>query len=367
MIKPTNFSEYYKEFLPELTKSFKEFISSGQFIGGKIVEEFENKVGKYLGAKYVIGCKSGTHAIQLALLASGIKDGDEVITVANTYYATVHAITSIGAKPIFCDILLENGQIDHNKIEAKITKKTKAILPVHLYGIAVNLKEIKRICKKYNLILIEDCSHAFGSKIDNKYIGGNSDFGCFSLYPTKNLGAFGDAGLITTKNRKYEQRIRKLIYLSNASGDKFNPKALQAMLDPIQASLLLVMLKKIEQTKKERRLRAEIYRKNLEGYVRMCRIDERDEVNPYIFPIFIIRRNELINYLSKFSVCVQVHYPINLHRLPQFGGYPRRYLPKTERHNREQISLSVHPSISIMKIEKICKLIRKYVQQNKGV
>lgn len=364
MIKPVNFTKYYKEILPELSGAFCEFILNGQYIGGKIVEKFENKVKKYLGAKYAIGCKSGTHALQLALIAAGVKKDDEVITIANTYYATVYAITSVGAKPVFCDILLENGQIDHNKIETKITKKTKAVLPVHLYGIAIDLKKIKQICKKNNLILIEDCSHAFGSKFNNKYIGSDSDFGCFSLYPTKNLGAFGDAGLITTKNKKYEQRIRKLVYLSNVSGDKFNPNALHAMLDPIQATLLSIMLNKIKQTRKARRLRADVYKKNLEGYVRMCQIDKRNEVNPYVFPIFVKDRNKLIKFLSKLSIYVQVHYSTNLHCLPQFGGHAKEYLPKTVKHNKEQISLSVHPSVSVRDAEKICKLIKEYVKNN---
>ncbi|NTW27137.1 MAG: DegT/DnrJ/EryC1/StrS family aminotransferase [Candidatus Moranbacteria bacterium] len=365
MIKPINFTKYYKEILSELMLAFSEFILSGQYIGGKLVEKFEDKVKKYLGAKHAIGCKSGTHALQLALLAAGVEKGDEVITVANTYYATVYAITAVGATPIFCDILPENGQIDHNKIEAKITKKTKVILPVHLYGIPVNLGEIRKICKKYKLILIEDCSHAFGTRLNGEYIGSDSDFGCFSMYPTKNLGAFGDAGFITTKNKKYESKIRELIYLTDAKRVKFNPKAIHAMLDPLQAALLLVMLDKMDQARKDRIERADEYRKNLEEYIRISKVGSDSVVNPHMFPIFIKNRNKLIKFLADSSVHVQVHYPTNLHCLSQFGSYAKGYLPETERHNREEVSLSVHPSVSISEVKKICKLIKQYVEINK--
>lgn len=363
MIKPVNFSKVYKKHIPELKRIFQDFIMNGEYIGGKFVDQFENQVKKMINAKYVIGCKSGTHALQLALMAAGIGRGDEVITVGNTYYATIYAIKSIGAKPIFCDVLYENGLIDVTKIAGKITGKTKAILPVHLYGFPVDLREIHRICKEHKLILIEDCSHAFGSKYYGKYVGSDSDLACFSLYPTKNLGAFGNAGMIITKSKKYEKRIRKIIYLTNDKRNKFDPNAIHATLDPLHASLISLNLKYFYNNKKHRQKIAEIYRRELKNYVRIVSNNEKCEIVPYVFPIFIKNRNIFIAYMKNNSVELQIHYNINLHHLNMFGGLLPGSLPNTEKHNKEVVSLSVHPSISASEAKMICGLIKKYVKQ----
>jgi dTDP-4-amino-4,6-dideoxygalactose transaminase len=365
MIKFIDFAKIYKKKIPQLKRIFGKFIINGEYIGGRFVKEFEDKIKKIINAKYVIACKSGTHALQLALIAAGIKNGDEVITVGNTYYATVYAIKSIGAKPIFCDILINNGLMDETKIEDKITNKTKAILPVHLYGIPVNLKKIRNICKKHKLILIEDCAHAFGSKYCGKYIGSDSDFACFSLYPTKNLGAFGDGGMVITKSKKNEMRIRRVIYLTNKKRNKFNSRAIHAMLDPIQAILTSLILNDFLKNKKHRQKIAKIYRKELKNYVRIIPDNKICDVNPYVFPIFLNNRNHFINYMKSNSIELQIHYNINLHHLNLFGGLPVGSLPITEKHNKEVVSLSVHPSFSMSNAKIVCNLIKKYVNQKK--
>lgn len=364
-LAPINFPKAYKEILPELSKAFEDFLLKGEYVGKSTYTDlFESQVKEFTGAKYVIACKSGTAALQLALLAAGIEPGDEVITVANTYYATVHAIRSVGAVPIFCDILADTGLMDPDKAEGKITKKTKAILPVHLYGLPVDLGRLRIICEKYNLKLIEDCAHAFGSLYQGTPIGVDSDFACFSLYPTKNLGAFGNAGMILTNSAANAERIRQLIYFANDKRDSFDPKAIHARIDPLQACLLSINLKYFPDAAQHRKDISKIYFNRLQSWVRMLPALTSDEVTPYLFPIFVENRDALISYIRSRGIFLQIHYDINLHTLDQFGGSELGVLPMTEQHNRKVVSLSVHPSISRDDAELICASIIDFIKQS---
>jgi dTDP-4-amino-4,6-dideoxygalactose transaminase len=357
MVGELNFYRFYGKYLNEFKQAIEEFILSGQYIGGQFVEDFEKQVCSHLEADYAIGCKSGTHALQLALLAAGIGRGDEVITVANTYYATPYSIFSIGAKPVFCDVRSSDGLLDPNLIEECITDKTRAIMPVHLYGNCAPLDEIFDISKANQLVVIEDCAHAFGSSYKGRPIGKDSELACFSFYPTKSLGAFGDAGMVITKSKEHMKKLRKLRYFADDNRINFNPHAIHARLDPIQAILLSVMLTHFNEIKLYRQKLAKLYRKKLSGIVQSIPEAKDNDICPYVFPVFIKNRAKLIKHLKKNNIRLQVHYPTNLHFLPEFGGATIGSLPNTEQHNSRVISLPVHPSICEDEAKYICDKI----------
>jgi len=364
MLLPVNFPNLYVPIIGELQQAFEEFVVKGQYIGGDLVTNFEQEVSKKIKAQYVVGCKSGTNALQLALIAAGIKNGDEVITVANTYYATAWSIIAVGAIPVFCDTLAENGQIDCNKIIEKITPKTKAIMPVHLYGIPCDLDSLRKICFEDNLTLIEDAAHAFGSKYKNEFIGQHSDFACVSLYPTKNLGAFGDAGIVLTNSKEREEKVRQLTYFAlDSKKEKFNPQALHTLLDPLQANLLRVVLRHIDHYNKQRQVLANVYYQRLNQYVRVIPEIVTENVVPYMFPFFIENKDELINYLLEKDIWIQVNYSVNLHWLPQFkSNLPVPNLPNSEKHNSEVVTLSIHPSFSVENATMVCDHIINFLK-----
>jgi dTDP-4-amino-4,6-dideoxygalactose transaminase len=359
MIK-TSLSKVYAPIIDELLLQFKEYVQNGQYIGGRYSTEFETKVAWYLGATACVGCKSGTHSLVLALKAAGVGPGDEVISVGNTYYATIWAIKEVGAKPVFCDISLNDSLIDVNQIEPLITSRTKAILPVHLYGIPCDLDRLKTICEKYQLQLIEDASHAFGSKYHNQYIGSDSDYACFSLYPTKNLGAFGDSGVVVTNNEDNAEKVRSLVYFSkDPLNGSFNEYAIHAQMDSLQAALLSVVLNHFEQYAIRRKQIAKIYADCLKNHIPYLRQLIRDDVVPYVFCIFVDDRDGLASYLKTKGIFAQVHYRNDLHRFKQFAPSPIP-LPNTEWHNQHVLSLHVSPDLRDDEIYYICETLLNY-------
>ena len=209
-IKIFDLQKQYSVISKDIKKDINKVLKSGQYILGKNVKPLENKIAKFLGINYAISCNSGTDALILSLKAQGISEGDEVITTPFTYFATIEAIIHVGAKPIFIDINPHTYNINHKKIENVITRKTRALLIVHLFGQPCNMAEIKKICKKNKLKLIEDCAQSFGAKFNNKQTGTFGDFGCFSFFPTKNLGCYGDGGIITTNSSQYAKKLQML-------------------------------------------------------------------------------------------------------------------------------------------------------------
>lgn len=363
MFKPIDLPKAYEPILGDLTAAFEGFIKNGEYIGGEYVKRFEELVKHDIGANFVVGCKSGTHALQLALISAGVGPGDEVITVANTYYATAYAIKSIGAVPVFCDVNGKNGLLDLTEITACITSKTKAVIPVHLYGIAIDIIKLETICSSYGLKLIEDCSHAYGSKHKSAYIGQHSEYACFSLYPTKNLGAFGDAGMILTRSEDAALMMRELLYLSDKSRTRYNPLSIHARLDAIQACLLSVVIEKlVHKFSYQRALIRDHYLKLLatQPGIKML-IAEWNDVIPYVFPVYAENRDGLLAF---FRDCKNLHFPIhystNLHCLKQFGGMAAETLPVTNMHNSSIFTLPLNPSMTTENVEEICKAIKEF-------
>lgn len=348
----------------ELQNAFLKVLDSGNYILSKNVFKFEEKFAKYLGAKYCIGVGNGLEAIQISLMALGVGEGDEVITTPISAAATSLAILAVGAKPIFVDTTKE-GLIDPNLIPKTITKKTKAILPVHLYGIPADLKQIQNICKKYHLYLIEDAAQAHGSKFFEKYVGTFGEFGCFSFYPTKNLGAFGDGGAIVTNNKKMANVCREIRDYGQSRKYHHVRFALNSRLDEIQAALLSIKLKSLDFQNNKRRKLAIRYIRNLSN-IPSLKIVKPDNLNNSNFHLFVIRakkRDKLMGYLKRSGVQTLIHFPKIIPDQPFLKPeYGKLSLPNARKFVKEILSLPLHPKMTIDEVDYISKLIKSFYE-----
>ncbi|MBI3817279.1 MAG: DegT/DnrJ/EryC1/StrS family aminotransferase [Planctomycetes bacterium] len=326
-----------------LAARFREFIEGGVYIDGDWVEKFESAVSSRVGMPHAVGCCSGTAALTLAMKACGIGRGDTVITVANTYYATARAIVDAGAAPIFVDIDPATGQMDPRLAADAILNTTKAILPVHLYGYPAPSAELRKIADARGLALIEDCAHAFGAGRADAAYGSAADFACFSFYPTKTLGAVGDAGLVCARDASAADAIRRFRYFSDADRLKFDRNAIHAKLDAFQAAILLVLLSDVDALVAERRRHAAFYRAALGSNVHLY--SDADDASPYVFAMRIPDRARFIETMQKENIFPGIHYSTQLHQFDEFGGAREGTLPLAESHNREIVSLPVYPGL----------------------
>ncbi len=346
----------------ELVEAFKKVLESGQFILGPELEKFEQNAAEYLKVKYAIGVGNGTDALTLALKALDIKEGDEVITTPFTFFATAETIAMLGAVPVFVDVDDSTLNIDANKIEEKITPKTKAILPVHIFGQGARMEKILEIARKYNLKVIEDTAQGFGATRNGKYLGTIGDIGTFSFFPTKNLSCLGDGGLITTNDDSIAKKVKMLRV--HGSPKKYYHEFLgyNSRLDSIQAAFLNVKLKYIDRWNARRREIAEIYNRELKPFVR---VPEVDEGNIHIYHQYTIRtdkRDALNDFLNNRGIMTQVHYPIPLHLQPALSylGYKEGDLPVAERATKEVLSLPVFPEITDDEISYVIDSVKAF-------
>jgi len=365
MIYFNNFKKEYKTHKREINASISRVLESGWYILGKEVEEFERNFAKYIGTKFCVGVANGLEALQISLLAAGIKSGDEVITVSNSAVATTLAITIIGAVPVFVDVD-DYYLIDVSKIEAKITSKTKAIIPVHLFGQMADMKKIKKIADKYKLKIIEDASQAHGATQNGKKAGSIGDLGCFSFYPTKNLGAFGDGGAITTNSKKYYELCKMLRNYGQENRYIHKVKGINSRLDKIQAAILNVKLKHLDEFIKTRNKIAKIYIKNLKDIdeINLPKTLNSNYHSYHLFVIEVQRREELISYLTKRGIQTLIHYPLPIHKQNCYKEFNKIKLPKTESFAKKILSLPLYPSLEDKEIIEVCNLIRKFYQKN---
>jgi dTDP-4-amino-4,6-dideoxygalactose transaminase len=344
----------YQKINAEINDAISGVFEKSNFILGENIKKFENEFCQYLQGGNAVAVHSGTDALYLSLLACEISSGDEVITVANTFIATYLAIVQTGATPVFVDIDPATFTINPEKIEEKITKKTKAILPVHLYGHPAEMDQILELAVKYNLFVIEDACQAHGAEIKSRKTGLLGDFGCFSFYPTKNLGAYGDGGLVVTKNDKF---FDKLLALRNYGQKKkyYHDKfGINSRLDEIQAAILRVKLKYLDQWNNSRRKIAKRYRDKIKSPYVSCPI----EMDGYyhVYHLFVIKassRDRLQEWLEKRNIQTQIHYPVPIHMqkcfLSEFGS--NLNIPQTERICNEILSLPMYPEMGDDQIE----------------
>lgn len=348
----------------KLIKSFKKVISSGSFILGPEVKKFEHKFSKYLGINYCIGVGNGLEALQIAMLSLGIGKEDEVITTPITAAATTLAILAVGATPVFVDAD-SNGLIKIDLIQKAVSKKTKAILPVHLYGNAVNLEKIKKICKAFKLFLIEDATQAHGSKYRGKKLGTFGGINCFSFYPTKNLGAFGDGGAIVTDNKKLAQICYQIRDYGQKGRYNHIRAGLNSRLDEMQAAFLSLKLKTLDAENNKRRNLAKRYVKNLSSIKEIEIIIPSPEATPnfHQFVIKTKKRNALQKYLSLQGIPTLIHYPKTIPNQPFMKNYSISSFPEAENFVNRCLSLPIDPNLNISNIDFICSQILNFFRK----
>jgi dTDP-4-amino-4,6-dideoxygalactose transaminase len=361
-----NFKRANNFFQKEIHDSLKTVINSGQFILGDHLEKFEFKYANFCNAKFCVGTANGLEALQLSLLAAGVGEGDEVIVPAHTFIATWLAVSHVNAIPIPIEPDYTTYNIDTKLIEEKISKKTKAIIPVHLYGHPADLEPIIKIAKKYNLIVIEDASQAHGAIYNNQIIGSHGHMVTWSFYPGKNLGAYGDAGAITTNYKKYADKLKML--RNYGSNKKYinNIIGLNSRLDPIQASILSVKLKYLKKSNIRRQIIANKYIHGLSDFKNILPI-QLENVS-HVWHLFVIRhklRNKLKLELQKKGISSLIHYPVPPHLQKAYKNLniKKGSLPITEKNHREVLSLPIDPFMSNDEVNYVIESTKKLLNK----
>lgn len=353
----------YQKIKTEIDEAIADVISSTQFIGGKHVAEFECECAGYLDVKYTASCANGTDALQIALMALDIGNGDEVITTPFTFVATTEMIALVGAKPVYVDIDEKSFNIDPKKIKEKITSRTKAILPVHLYGNPVEMDEILMIAKEHNLFVIEDSAQAFGAEYKGKKICSFGDIACISFFPSKNLGCYGDGGMVTTNSDEIYKRVKMIA--NHGSKERYVHEILgvNSRLDALQAAILRVKLKYIDQVNQNRINNAKKYSERLAGIDGVI-VPSFESYSKHIFhqcTLRVPRRDELQNYLKEKNIPSMIYYPIPLHMQPAFSSFAKGVnLPITDKFSKEVISLPMHPELLEEEIDYITSTIKEF-------
>lgn len=357
----------YRSIKKDVDQAIKNVIKDSAYVGGKYVEQLEVDIAKYVGSKYAVGLNSGTDALYLSLWALGIGPGDEVITTAFTFFATAEVIARLGAKPVFVDIDPNTFNLDPELITKKITKKTKAIIPVHLFGLPTDMDKINKIAKKHGLYVIEDACQAIGAQYKGKKTGVLGDLGCFSFFPSKNLGAYGDGGIVTTNNKVWADKIRML--RNHGSRVKYynDEIGVGSRLDGLQAAILSVKLKHLDKWNKARRKVATTYNRLLKNidWIELCPTSFKDYY--HVYHQYTIRvkngkRDKLKGYLTKYNIGSIIYYPIPLHFLKAFAylNYKKGSLPVTERAASEVLSLPVSDSQTNTITKSIYSVLNKF-------
>ena len=358
----------------ELLSATQRVYEKGRFILGEEVSNFEREFSHYCGVQYGVGVGSGTDALYLALKTAGIGEGDEVVTVANSFVATALAISFTGATPVFIDIDPKYYTMDPNHLElllkrqkAKGTgRKIKAILPVHLYGHPAEMDSIMEIASRYDLIVIEDACQAHGARVGGKKVGSLGAMGCFSFYPTKNLGGYGDGGMVVTNDKKYDQSLRLLRCYGEREKYQHVVKGYNSRLDEIQAALLRVKLKYLDQWNELRRGKAKFYTQMLSPLGVVCPSERKGIRHVYhLYTIKTRRRDSLQAFLKKKRIETLIHYPlpIPLQKAYQELGVRRRDLPLTNQWSQKILSLPFFPEIREDEMEEVAEGIRSWAER----
>lgn len=348
MIMTNRLDRGFYKYQQEFEEAALRVLRSGWYIMGKELENFESAFAKYCGAEYALGIGNGLDALTLACRAVGIGEGDEVLVQGNTYIASVMGISINGATPVFIEPN-EFYQLDETKLEEKLTDKTKAVLVVHLYGHAAKMDAITEFCKKHNLKLIEDCAQSHGSCYEGKMTGTFGDIGCFSFYPSKNLGCFGDGGAIITSNPEYYEKIKMLRNYGSKVRYYNDEVGMNSRLDEIQAALLSVRLSHMEELTEERKQLAAYYMDNIHNE-KIILPQVRDGAD-HVYHQFVIRtktRDDLISYLKDKGIATIIHYPVPPHlaKAYEYLGHKKGDYPITEQMADEVVSIPMYNGLT---------------------
>jgi dTDP-4-amino-4,6-dideoxygalactose transaminase len=360
-----NVERQYNALHREIDTAYHRVMRSGSYILGAEVEAFEQEFAVYSGTKHAIGVASGFDALALAIRALGIEPGDEVITVSHTFISTALAILAAGAIPVFVDIDPRTLLMDCSKIKEKITPKTKAILPVHLYGNVADMDAIMAIARTHHLFVIEDACQAHGSQYRGCRAGSTGDVGCFSFYPSKNLGAIGDGGALVTNSSHVAKQATLLRNVGQQKKYLHTIQGYNSRLDEMQAAILRVKLRRLDQRNARRRTIADVYRTAFAHQPLRC-VEVPTGVTPnyHLFVIEVSRRDELLRYLAKRGIETSIHYPTPVHLQPCMKplGIRRGDLPITEASASRILSLPMFPELKADEIEKVVRSIQTFFQ-----
>jgi dTDP-4-amino-4,6-dideoxygalactose transaminase len=385
----------YKELKPEIMPMIEDIIDNGCFIGGRYVTDFEMAMQQYLGVKHVLGCSNGTDALMLGLKACNVKPGDEVITTPFTFFATAEAIAAVGAIPVFVDVKQDDYTMDPDKIEAAISSKTKAILPVHIFGATCDMDKIVEIAKKHNLMVIEDDAQAIGSEYKGRKAGTLGDVGCFSFYPTKNLGGAGDGGMVTTndddlftilkaykehgagengaKTLELQDGIKESLSVDEQATELYNPYkyynyviGYNSRLDAIQAAILSVKLKKLDEYNAKRASIANRYFNGLTSKLRLPKYSEDVKTCWHQFVVCSDYKSELCAYLSANGVGNGTFYPVPLHKQKAFNKNNCKNfgeeLPVAELISSQTVCLPIFPEMTDEQVNYVIETVNRFYE-----
>lgn len=348
----------------EINASLTKILNSQHFVLGTELEKFENIFASYLKTPYVVGVDNGSDGLILILQALGIKKGDEVITPVNSYISTTFAITEIGSTPIFVDVDPLTHQIDLGQVKKKITKKTKAVLPVHLYGAPCDVDLLEKICKSKKIYLVEDACQAHGSTLKNKKLGTFGIAGVYSFYPGKNLGAYGNGGAIVTRDKTIYNKLLKLRNFGQSKRYYHDSIGQNSKLDDLQAAILLVKLRHLNTWNKRRAQLAKIYKKNL-THVTMPTIRKDAQSNNHLFVIESNKRNALQAYLLKHGIKAQIHYPVPIHlqKCYKHLGFKTGSFPVAEKLAKTILSLPIYAELTEKEILYIAQKVNAFYEK----
>jgi len=350
----------------EIGSALQDVLEQTAFAGGPFVEKFEEEFARFCQCRFAMGVGSGTEALWVALKSVDIGPGDEVITAANTFIATAEAISLTGAEPVFVDVTPETYTIEPQLLEGAITWKTRAIIPVHLYGQMADMDEIMAIARKYNLLVIEDASQSHGATYKGKLAGSIADAGCFSFYPGKNLGAYGEAGAVVTNDERIAERVR--VFRQHGQTRKHCHELLgwNCRMDGFQGAVLSVKLKYLKNWNDARREAANRYSEGLEGIDRVVLPFERAFRKHvyHIYPIRVPNRDDLMRSLAARDIHCGVHYPVPVHLqyAYRYLGLPPGTYPVTEKCSKELLSLPMHERLTAEQIDYVCEMIDEFVK-----
>lgn len=364
MIPFVSLMSNYGDVKSELDAALLEVFDSGHWVGGKCVSDFENAFSDYLGVNHCISCANGSDALELALKALDIGMGDEVLVPAVSWVATAAAVSNVGAIPVFVDIIHSEYTMDVSQIQDFITSRTKAVIPVHLYGMPARMEEILRIAQEYHLKVIEDCAQAHGSCIKGRKVGTFGDIACFSFYPTKNLGALGDAGCVVTKNDELALRVRRLSDHGQLKKHDHKEVGRNSKMDPIQAVILRNRLERLDQCNETRIALAHYYNDVLPSTVQKKVVSSQYR---HVYHLYTIEVDDRLKLIEKFTVAnigYGIHYPKPLPLLHCYShyGYQKENSPIADSYCKRTISLPIYPNLDKKEIDRVVAIIYAHLQ-----
>jgi len=360
MIPMVDLKTQYLSLKSEIDTAVLDVLANTQFILGPNVKQLEQEIGEYLSVAHSLSCASGTDALHLALRAAGIGPGDEVITTAFTFIATAEAIAYVGATPVFVDIDTETYNINPTQIEKAVSSRTKAVIAVHLFGLPCDLQSISAICEKHELVLIEDCAQSFGASFKGTMTGGIGHIGCFSFFPSKNLGGYGDGGLITTNSDTYAKSMLSLRNHGSEVRYYHDEIGYNSRLDELQACIIRVKFRHINRFNSERRRVAHRY--NLQLKDLPIQIPKESEGSSHVYHQYTLltkNRDRVMKALADNQIASAIYYPVPLHRQKAFGAtFSSVSLPVTEKASEQCMSLPIYPEMSDAQVDEVAEVVR---------